>query len=123
MIQQTSIEAYHQIKEKGLLSKLRFEVYETLFFHGSMTQGECWKNHFPNRQRHDVCPRFAELERRGVIRCVGERPCAVTGRNAMVWELTNRLPISVRNKRRVKCEHCEGKGTIEVEDDGQMRLL
>jgi hypothetical protein len=95
----TSIEVYKQIKESGLLSKLRFEVYEKIFKYGPITQGEMWNEHFPKRQRHDVGPRFAELEARGVIECVGERPCNVTGRLAMIWDVTSKLPTEPKKEK------------------------
>jgi hypothetical protein len=91
-MQRTSIETYKQITQEGLLTGLRSAVYQTLYNNGPLTQGELWKKYFFHRQRHDICPRFAELEARGVIACVDERPCKVTGRVARVYQTTNQLP-------------------------------
>lgn len=92
MIRQTSIEAYNEIKREGLLGELQFMVYEALFNHGPLTQGELWERCFKNHQRHTIAPRFAELFGMGVIKVVRQRPCAVTGRSCLVWDVTDQLP-------------------------------
>jgi hypothetical protein len=110
-MRKTSLQTYRQIESEGLLSALRFEVYSAIYrAEEPITQGECWATYFPHRQRHDVAPRFAELEARGVIASVGERVCRVTGRRCMVWATTNNLPKEPPKKAKVKCEHCAGKG-------------
>jgi hypothetical protein len=110
----TSLAAYRAIQENGLLSKRRFEVYDAIVHHGPITQGETWKEHFLNKQRHDIGPRFAELERRGVIRIVGTRPCRVTGRSAYIYEATDALPIDPPKEETEDCPHCHGKGRVKV---------
>lgn len=40
MARDTSREAYNKIKEMGLLSQRRWEVYDILYSHGPMTGGE-----------------------------------------------------------------------------------
>lgn len=92
MTRQTSIAVYRQVEEEGLLSSLRLEVYRVICFFGPITQGEAWREHFSDRQRHDIGPRFAELEKRGAIHCAGERVCRLTGREVMAWESTCQLP-------------------------------
>jgi hypothetical protein len=94
----TSIEAYKKIQAEGLLSKLRFQVYDVLFNRGPLTQGETWKEHFGSSQRHTICPRFAELESLGVVQCVGERPCRVTGRVTRLYDVTDQLPSDFKPK-------------------------
>jgi len=98
-VRNTSIEAYNQIKENNLLSKLRFEVYHALFHHGPLTQGELWSRYFPDKQRHSICPRFKELLDRDVIECVGERPCGYTGVQSMVWDVNAKLPKKIRTTK------------------------
>jgi len=92
MTRKTSIEAYNKIKADGLLSALQFSIYSKLYDGGPMTQGELWHKYFQYFQRHSVAPRFAELKERGVIEGVGERPCRLTGVNAIVWDVTDQLP-------------------------------
>jgi hypothetical protein len=55
-------------------------------------------------------PRFAELERVGVIAVVGEKDCSVTGRNVLLWDVTEKLPIKLEKEKKIKCLHCDGKG-------------
>ena len=113
MTRDTSIEAYRKIKEEGLLSKLRFSVYECLYQHGPMTQGEVWSRYFHHRQRHDIGPRFAELLKRGVIKNVAYRPCTLTGNVSMVWDVTSNLPsepIKTISKREQEKREAYEKG-------------
>lgn len=87
-----SLAAYQRIVSDGLLGDLQLKVYSVLFHNGPMTQGEVWSVFFPDHQRHSIAPRFAELERVGVVRAVGDRPCRVTGYNATLWDVTENLP-------------------------------
>lgn len=95
-VRDTSIAAYNRIKDNNLLSKLRFEVYHVLFYHGPLTQGELWSRYFSDRQRHSIGPRFKELLDRTVIECVSERPCGLTGVLSMVWDVTSNLPRELK---------------------------
>lgn len=92
IVRSTSAEAYYQIKEEGLLSKRRWEVYDALFTCGPSTQMECYKSLKTNTPRDSFTPRFTELKRLGVVKELGERECSVTGRNVLVWDITGRLP-------------------------------
>ena len=111
MTRSTSIETYRQIESEGLLSRLRFDVYKVLFNGGPMTQGEV-VDRFGGVPRPSITPRFAELERFGVIESIGERPCRVTGRKSMVWQTNDRLPVKPQEQLKLKCPHCNGKGTL-----------
>jgi predicted transcriptional regulator len=91
-MRQTSIETYHQIKEEGLLSKLRLAVYEVLYQHGPLSTGEIFKEHMQSFQQSCITPRIAELVTRGVVEKVGERDCRTTGRNFCIWDVTSSLP-------------------------------
>lgn len=42
MTRNTSVEAYHKIKEEGLIGKRQMQVYEILFEHGPLTNSEVW---------------------------------------------------------------------------------
>ena len=107
MKRETSIETYYKIKDEGLLSDLRFEVYETLFNYGPLTQMElCRKISHPFRQDRSYMPRFAELKNMQVIAEAGERVCQITGRNVLIWDVTNKLPIKLEKTKKEKCPHC-----------------
>lgn len=95
----TSIETYHQIREEGLLSKIRFQVYDVLYQHGPLTQNEVARR-IPGAVQHSVSPRFAELESLGVVSASDERMCAVSGRNVLTWRVTGKLPGTIKKKVR-----------------------
>lgn len=96
MTRQTSIEAFHQIRESGLLSRERFRVFATVFAMGECTSGEAFEAIEKRKERKSPLSqsraRFTELRDLGVIEEAGVRPCKVTGRNCIVWALTDNLP-------------------------------
>lgn len=55
------------------------------------------KESSPNITEHSFTPRFAELERLGLIKATSKRQCKVTSKTALVWEADpeNRL-ISIK---------------------------
>lgn len=111
MIRQTSVDTYKQIRDSGLLNGLRFEVYDYLFFHGPATQMEtCRGINNSHRQDRSYMPRFAELEKMGVIEAIGTSICDITHREVMTWNVTGNLPIKLEKKpeaeTRYICEDC-----------------
>jgi hypothetical protein len=98
MIQETSLSAYRQIKENGLLSEMRFKVYDAIVKYGPATAGEICHWHLRNMQQHSITPRFAELQRLGVIKIAGKRECGVTGATAIVWESSGLTPNKIERK-------------------------
>lgn len=104
MSRETSIAVYQQIEAQGLLSKRRFEVYSYLFNNGPATQMETTKVLCKDGliTQHSYTPRFAELEKMGVIKIVGERTCTVTGRNVLSWDVTDSLPTEYERKPSLK---------------------
>lgn len=107
MKRETSIETYNKIKEEGLLSKLRFDVYEFLFNHGPMTCRELMMAMQTKRGRHFVVAgsslstRFSELERMGVVKETQVRPCKETGRSAIEWDVTSKIPIKLEKEKKI----------------------
>jgi len=102
---QTSIDCYNEIKADGLLSKMRFHVYESIFLYPKQTAGELSKvlNATGIKIRHgSVNGRLTELRDLGVIyeKCV--RPCKITGRNVIEWDLTDRLPVNLKKTNKTK---------------------
>jgi len=93
VIRKTSRIAYKQIQEQGLLSQRRFEVYEALFYHGPLTANEAREHIGGHVPLNSVSPRMAELKDRGVVVEVGEKICSVTGKKAILWDVTDSLPV------------------------------
>ena len=101
-IRQTSINCFNQIKEEGLLSKRRLEVYEALLSTAPCTSSEAITNAKTTFGVFGVSSRFTELRDLGVIYEVRTRECTVTGRNVIEWDLTDRLPVNVKKFNKTK---------------------
>ena len=97
---QTSIDCYNQIKQEGLLSKMKFKVYSALLTIGKpSTTREVYETMNVVKQE---ATRFTELRNLGVIYEVQNRKCAITGRTSIEWWLTDRLPVKIKNHNKTK---------------------
>jgi hypothetical protein len=94
MQRQTSVDCFNKIKSEGLLAKRRLEVYEAIFKNAPCTTNEALKDIYSGS--HGVGSRTTELRDLGVIYEKGIRPCKVTGRNVIEWDLTDKLPIDTK---------------------------
>tara|TARA_R110002050_G_scaffold243227_1_gene379744 strand:+ start:162 stop:584 length:423 start_codon:yes stop_codon:yes gene_type:complete len=102
-IRQTSIDCYRKIKEQGLLSKKRFEVYQAILKKSPCTSGEAFAiMTTKENQISQSRARFTELRELGVIYEVRNRKCTITGMNVIEWDLTDRLPVTVKNTNKTK---------------------
>ena len=99
---QTSIDCYNKIKSEGLLSKRRLEVYEALLSTAPCTSSEAIRNAKTTFGVFGVSSRFTELRDLGVIYEKDVRPCKVTGRNVIEWDLTDRIPVNIKNNNKTK---------------------
>jgi hypothetical protein len=100
---QTSIDCYNQIKEQGLLSNMRFKVYEAILRKAPCTSGEAFATMTTKEnQISQSRARFTELRELGVIYEKGEKQCSITGRNVIEWDLTDRLPVNIKNSAKTK---------------------
>lgn len=110
MARRTSAEAYRHIAEEGLLSKMRFRVYEALYNVNLRTREPCTAQElastFPASDRNssvglNLHARLGELRARKVVAECGERKCRVTGRNAILWHVTDSLPVTPDKSDRI----------------------
>ena len=101
-VRQTSIDCYNEIKQTGLLSKRRLEVYEALLYSAPCTSSEAIRNAKTTFGVFGVSSRFTELRDLGVIYEKGEKKCSITGRNVIEWDLTDRLPVNVKKTIKTK---------------------
>ena len=87
IIQETSIQAYHEIKPR--LSEMKDRVIDVIY-------ERPFKRDFTNREiahylHIDVCcvtPRVCELRKKGVLVFNGKRMCSITQKRVMAWRLT-----------------------------------
>lgn len=126
ILRSTSLAAYNFIKENGLLSKKKWEIYDELFASkGNLTHGELSMlieskyetvyNGKPRKfYRNNIVTRLGELRDLGVIAETGKRKCENSGRLCITWDVTDRLPIKLDKPKRVKCKACNGKGYHET---------
>jgi hypothetical protein len=118
---QTSIEAYNKIKENGLLSQRRFEVYDYVFGNGPTTARGAVKALSKKRGEQvaisfsSYAARFSELRDVGVLAEVGTTIDKDTGCEVILWDVTDRLPIKLDKPKRIKCKACNGKGYFETQ--------
>lgn len=98
VVRETSLEAYLSIKESGKLSARRWEAYDATFNHGPLTSNEAFL-YSPLRgnpnYRHNTNARMTELREMGVVKELGKVVCPVTGQLAILWDVTNRVPIDL----------------------------
>jgi hypothetical protein len=92
-IRQTSIDCYNQIKESGLLSKRRLQVFEAMLGQAPCTAGEIER--FMNKFYgvRGGWKQLAFLRDSGVVYEVGTTTCSVTNRKVIEWDLTDNLPV------------------------------
>tara|TARA_R110002072_G_scaffold29154_1_gene92698 strand:- start:60 stop:479 length:420 start_codon:yes stop_codon:yes gene_type:complete len=99
---QTSIDCYNEIKNSDLLAKRRFETFDAIFKSAPCTRQEALEHTNPLNALSLSAARFTELRRIGVIYEKDIRPCKVTGRNVIEWDLTDRLPINIKKSIKTK---------------------
>jgi len=99
---QTSIECYNEIKNSNLLAQRRFETFEAIFKSAPCTRQEALEHTNPINALSLSAARFTELRRIGVIYEKDVRACKVTGRNVIEWDLTDRLPVTVKTTNKTK---------------------
>ena len=100
---QTSIDCYNEIKANGLLSKTRLQVYLAILKNAPCSSGEAFATMTTKEnQISQSRARFTELRRLGVIYEKSVRPCKVTGRNVIEWDLTDRLPVNIKKSNTTK---------------------
>lgn len=99
-MRRTSIDAYNKIKNTGLLSKRRFEVYDFIFNHGPATARQAWQAICPHLATGGITPRFSELKQLGVIIEVGKIVDEVSNQEVYLWDVTESLPSDLPKKEK-----------------------
>lgn len=111
MIRQTSRDAYNAIKENGLLSPLRWQIYDILFLMGPLTQREIYE--ILKIESQTITPRFAEMEKMGVIEIVGQKFCKKTKMMNNAYDVTSSLPKKIKKELKESTKN-KLKRAIEV---------
>lgn len=95
---ETSIATYREIEAKGLLPKLRFEIYAALYRHGPCTAGELYQK-IDWSIKGSVSARLSELRDAGCVDDIGVSKCKFSGQSALLWDVNKRLPVKVVKKK------------------------
>ena len=89
MVAQTSIIAFKQIKDSGLVGNMQQLVWLKLYEDGPMTAGEVCDalkmDGIPTRASFNAKNRLSELKRLGIVIERPARLCRITKRPAKVW--------------------------------------
>lgn len=105
-VRETSIAVYHQIKNEGLLSAKRLQVYEILLEYGALTGSQVaqiYKSKYPsNNHSETIRNRITELVEMKVLEEIGIVNCPFSGRNVIQFGLTNNLPKKLTVKKTKK---------------------
>ena len=100
-VRTTSLKVYDDIRVGGLLSRMRWAVYNHLFRCGPLTGAELDEQlRGAKGGRGHYHKRLSELRDIGVARELDARLCAVTGHHAIAWDVTANMPSKAVPKPR-----------------------
>ncbi len=104
MIQKTSIEVYHSIKNSGLLSDKRLKVFDIFWENPNGLTGtqvsHIFKSKYPTSEHSEtIRNRITELRDMGVLYEAGVVECEYTNRKVMKFALTNNMPVPLQKKQ------------------------
>lgn len=101
MARYTSIQAYYHVKNSGVLSLRRWEVYHAILQLGRVTSAEAFKSQLNDGLggMTQSRARFTELRDMGFIYEDGTKVCNVTGRTAIAWRICTELPDVLVKKK------------------------
>lgn len=139
MARSTSIQAYNKIKQNGLLSKLRFEVYDYVYHNGPCTAKHIFKELSkivvargkPQPNSGVYTTRCSELRNLGVMFEVKKIQCPDSKHTVISWDVTSSLPTPIIKKvtrkklesnikkLRLFCEDMESKHAGKKRDGGK----
>lgn len=117
MVRETSVISYNTIRDSGLLSKRRWEVYDILYQHGPLTAHEIVaiaRRTYPNANQTSFNARLSELETIDCVRRVGKKTNPTSGIENYLWDVTEKLPKKLTKPKTVPCTYCHGTGYVDA---------
>ncbi len=93
-VRQTSRLAFEHLVASGALPNRRREVYAEIYKHGPGTSAEILRHRLeanPIEVLTQGRARFTELRNAGLIEELGTVECTVTGRQAILWDVTSQV--------------------------------
>ena len=105
----------------GKLAKKNRVVYKHLYHKGPETQKKTER--FFNDRTYTLRPRFAQLERMGLITVAGEIKCEETGRKNLLWDVTDRVdPLELKGDLRHHTKYLLSEKSLELYDEADVFL-
>ena len=103
MVQTTSIETYHAIKNSGLISEKRLRVFDIFYQNPQGLTGaevsEIYRKENPTSQHSEtIRNRITELVQMGVLAEIGVVECQFSKRSVMKWCCIDKMPIPLEKK-------------------------
>jgi Fe2+ or Zn2+ uptake regulation protein len=103
MVQTTSIETYHAIKNSELISEKRLKVFDIFYQNPQGLTGaelsEIFRKNNPTSQHSEtIRNRITELVQMGVLAEVGVVVCQFSKRRVMKWRCVDMMPIPLEKK-------------------------
>ncbi len=137
MTRKTSIDAYHEVLESGLVGRRQKQVYEILYRLGPLTANQTWEllsKELGGGFRFDsnTRARFTELREIGIIEEIGTTIDPITKKTVILWDVTDQNPVERPKKKskdqiikELKIENAELKRLLQnrFDADGQGRLI
>lgn len=116
-MRQTSIRAYHTIKEDGTLTKLQQLVADYVKAAGPVTGRTISKAISGGHKR------LSDLEKLGIIATIGTRKDEITGKNVLLWVTTGQQPLLAipKIKRKSRKELENGVNTSQLYDTAYLK--
>ena len=87
-VAETSLEAYYTNIHNGIIGERQSRVLYRIKKTPLLTAAEYAKIFFDSEDPNYTRPRITELKDLGMIKAGGKRKCSVSGRTAMVWEVS-----------------------------------
>lgn len=102
MIRETSVEAYHEVLESGLIGRRQKQVYTILYqrgpLAGAQVAAQFLAEHGRTARSETIRNRLTELRDRGVVREVGTVKDPNTKKRVILWDVTRGSPVKPPRK-------------------------
>lgn len=103
MVQRTSVETYHAIKDSGIISDKRMKVFDIFYENPQGLTGaevsEIYRKKYPTSQHSEtIRNRVTELCQMGVLVELGVVECQFSKRKVMKWCCIDKMPIPLEKK-------------------------
>ncbi len=112
MTQSTSISAYHEALDTGLITALQAKVLNVIARSSKLDHTNSEIADTLDAQKSVISPRLRELELMGVVNKTTKRYCLITGLIVNAYTMTNRKPTRL-SKSIKRCTHCNGTGRAQ----------